>query len=83
MTREFLEGVVNRCYNSHLEGWKTKEGLVEILNTLWSSKTARSVVLHNLLKHEVRKRVSDGSRFEGTAQCPMQEQVQSETGQQQ
>jgi anaerobic magnesium-protoporphyrin IX monomethyl ester cyclase len=68
MTREILEGVVNRCYNTHLEAWKTKEGVIEILNTLRSSRTARDVVIHNLLNPEVRKRISDGSRFDGAAQ---------------
>jgi len=68
MTKEVLEGVVNRCYNSHLEGWKTKQGAVEILNTLLSSEVARSVVLHNILRPEVRQRISDGSRYKATAE---------------
>lgn len=80
MTKDVLESVVNRCYNSHLDGWRTREGLIEILSTLWSSRTARSVVIHNLLKPEVRQRLSDGSRFEGAAQSPIQKHSQDGDG---
>lgn len=75
MTKETLESVVNRCYNTHLEAWKTKEGVVEVLHTLLSSRTARSVVLHNLLKPEVRNRISDGTRFESKGQSAAHQQA--------
>ncbi len=64
MTRADLEDVVNRSYTAHIDSWKSSAGLIEILQTLWANKTARSVVTGNILNPSVRKRISDARRFE-------------------
>jgi anaerobic magnesium-protoporphyrin IX monomethyl ester cyclase len=64
ITKADLEGVVNRSYSAHIDAWKTREGIIELLKTLLANKTARSVVIGNLFNPSVRKRVSDPSRFD-------------------
>ncbi len=64
-SKEALEDVVNRGYSAHLEAWKSMAGARELLNTLLANKTARTVVLKNLLSPAVRERISDSRRYDG------------------
>jgi len=63
VTRADLEGLVNDGYAAHLDSWKNKEGVLEILGTMLANKTARTIILRNLLNADARKRISDGRRF--------------------
>jgi anaerobic magnesium-protoporphyrin IX monomethyl ester cyclase len=62
--RAELEDVVNRSYSAHIDSWKTRHGIVEILKTLYANGTARKIVVGNLLNPSVRNRLSDTRRFE-------------------
>jgi anaerobic magnesium-protoporphyrin IX monomethyl ester cyclase len=66
LSRAELEEVVNRAYAAHLDAWKTGKGLVELLRTLYSNKTARSIVMGNLLNPKVKERLSDARRYDDT-----------------
>jgi anaerobic magnesium-protoporphyrin IX monomethyl ester cyclase len=63
ITRADLEGLVNDGYAAHLDSWKNKEGVLEILGTMIGNKTARTIILRNLFNADARKRISDGRRF--------------------
>jgi anaerobic magnesium-protoporphyrin IX monomethyl ester cyclase len=63
-SRDELEDVVNRSYSAHIDSWKTRHGIVEILKTLYANSTARKIVVGNLLNPSVRSRISDARRFE-------------------
>ena len=63
ITRTDLEGLVNDGYAAHLDSWKNKEGVLEILGAMIGNKTARTIILRNLFNADARKRISDGRRF--------------------
>ena len=63
ITRADLEGLVNDGYAAHLDSWKNKEGVLEILGAMIGNKTARTIILRNLFNADARKRISDGRRF--------------------
>jgi hypothetical protein len=54
---------VNDGYAAHLDSWKNKEGVLEILGAMIGNKTARTIILRNLFNADARKRISDGRRF--------------------
>ena len=60
MGREELEQYVNEAYGQWLKGWRSREGLGEILRILSKNQTARRVVFSNLFNPMVRKRISEG-----------------------
>ena len=63
VTRSDLEDLVNQGYTAHLDAWKSARGMLELVETLLANKTARKVVLRNVLNPEARKRISDGTRY--------------------
>ena len=66
MTKSDLEDVVNQGYSAHINAWKSGKGLVELLHTLYSNKTARRIVMGNIMNAGVRRRISDARRFVDT-----------------
>ena len=68
MSKSALEDMVNRGYSAHLEAWKNRAGIREILEVLLANKTARTVVLKNLLNRDARKRLIDGRRYGSAGQ---------------
>jgi anaerobic magnesium-protoporphyrin IX monomethyl ester cyclase len=64
MTRSDLEEVVNRGYAAHIDAWKSGKGLVELLRTLYANKTARRIVMGNIMNPSVRSRISDARRYQ-------------------
>jgi anaerobic magnesium-protoporphyrin IX monomethyl ester cyclase len=66
MTRSELEDVVNRGYSAHIDAWKSGKGLVDLLHTLYANKTARRIVMGNIMNPSVRSRISDARRFGDT-----------------
>jgi radical SAM superfamily enzyme YgiQ (UPF0313 family) len=70
MTRSDLEEVVNQAYSAHIDSWKTGKGIVELLRTLYANKTARRIVMGNIMNPSVRRRISDSRRFAETRAQP-------------
>ena len=62
-TRADLEILVNRCYAAHLKSWKNVGGVADLVRALASNKTARKIVLKNIMNPNVRSRLADGRRF--------------------
>ena len=69
-TKSELEEIVNKSYSAHIEAWKTRHGIAEILRTLYVNRTTRNVVIGNLLNPSVRNRLSDARRFEDSGPPP-------------
>lgn len=65
ISKKQLEDMVNRGYSAHLEAWKSRAGIREILQILLANKTARTVVMKNLLNRDARKRLIDSRRYGG------------------
>ncbi|HUV62228.1 MAG TPA: radical SAM protein [Thermoplasmata archaeon] len=63
ITRADLEAAVNRGYTAYLDAWKSVEGVKELVKTVITNRTARTVVARNLLNPHVRIKISDGRRF--------------------
>jgi anaerobic magnesium-protoporphyrin IX monomethyl ester cyclase len=63
LSRATLEDMVNMGYSAHLEAWKSKEGMLDLLKTMLANETARTVVLKNLFNPDARRRIVDGRRF--------------------
>lgn len=64
ISRAALEDMVNRGYSAHIDAWKTRLGALDLLETLLSNKTARTVVFRNLFNPDARKRILDSRRYE-------------------
>lgn len=63
VSKSVLEDMVNRGYSAHLEAWKSRAGIRDILNVLLANKTARTVVAKNLLNPDTRKRIMDSRKY--------------------
>ncbi|UCE45436.1 MAG: radical SAM protein [Methanobacteriota archaeon] len=63
ITRADLESAVNRGYAAYLDAWKSKEGAKELLRTIMKNRTARTVVIKNLMNPNTRRKLKDSRRF--------------------
>jgi len=61
LTREMLEAFQREAYAAHVEGWKNRAGLLDILRLLRSSPTARRVIFGNLLRFSSLRKMSGGA----------------------
>ncbi|HIH00566.1 TPA: radical SAM protein [Thermoplasmata archaeon] len=62
-SRAELEGLVNKGYAAHLSAWKSLGGLSDFTRAMTLNRTARSVVIRNVVNPNVRRRLSDSRRF--------------------
>ncbi len=57
LTQEELEGFAKQGYDAYISGWKTRAGAGELLRTLRHNRTARRVVMKNILNPAARAAV--------------------------
>ena len=64
LTQELLGHLTREAYAAHIQGWKSKEGLKDLLRVVRANKSARKVIVGNLFNPVARRRLREG--FEST-----------------
>lgn len=59
-TQQELDTVTARGYDAHLQGWKSRNGLRDLVTILRSNPSARKVIFANLFSKEARDRIREG-----------------------
>ncbi len=59
-SRERLESLVEKGYNTYIRSWKNLHGLIELCGLLFNNSTARRVVFCNLFNKNARSMIIDG-----------------------
>jgi len=59
ISKEELEQFVVDGYSAYLQGWKSRDGIAELLRLLFHNKTARRIVLGNIMSPDVRRMLSE------------------------
>ncbi len=54
LSKEELESFAKQGYDAYIDGWKSRSGVAELLRTIIHNKTARKVVMKNLLNPAAR-----------------------------
>lgn len=62
---EELESLRDKAYDASLDSWKSLEGVIDILGTLRTNKTARTLILKNLFNAEAVKSFIEGRATKG------------------
>ena len=57
--KEELERLVVDGYAAHINGWKSRKGLAEIITLVLRNKSARRIIAGNLLSSDARKRIRE------------------------
>ncbi|HLE54485.1 MAG TPA: radical SAM protein [Thermoplasmata archaeon] len=63
LSREALEELAEKGYEAYVQGWKSREGVRDLLRLLWNNPTGRKVIFGNLLRVPEVRRMSQESRL--------------------